>query len=86
MAAADPLPPSPSGQPLRRTSITCTIGPKSEQKPALASVLDAGMDVMRLNFSHGQVRKRGDSGGGGDAVLLPATSMRGLLHLASSAL
>ena len=37
----------------RRTKIVCTIGPASETKEALEQLIGAGMDVARLNFSHG---------------------------------
>src|SRR6185503_2367969 len=37
----------------RRTKIVCTIGPASETKQALEQLIQAGMDVARLNFSHG---------------------------------
>ena len=32
--------------------IVATIGPKSEQLPMLKKVVDAGMKIMRINFSH----------------------------------
>ena len=38
---------------LRRTKIVCTIGPASDAPEMLAALLDAGMNVARLNFSHG---------------------------------
>jgi pyruvate kinase len=37
----------------RRTKIVCTIGPASESAEALEALVRAGMDVARLNFSHG---------------------------------
>ena len=37
----------------RRAKIVCTIGPATRQPNELRSLLDAGMDVARLNFSHG---------------------------------
>ncbi len=36
-----------------RTKIVCTIGPASRSPETLARLVDAGMDVARLNFSHG---------------------------------
>jgi len=38
---------------LRRTKIVCTIGPASDAPEILAALMDAGMNVARLNFSHG---------------------------------
>ncbi len=37
----------------RRTKIVATIGPASSDKQMLRRLVDAGVDVMRLNFSHG---------------------------------
>lgn len=37
----------------KRTKIVCTIGPATESQPQLEKLLQAGMNVMRLNFSHG---------------------------------
>lgn len=37
----------------RQTKIVCTIGPASESPEMLRSIIRAGMDVARLNFSHG---------------------------------
>ena len=39
--------------PLLRTKIVCTIGPASREPAQLAQLARAGMDVARLNFSHG---------------------------------
>jgi pyruvate kinase len=38
---------------MRRTKIVCTIGPASRSPEALRHLLQAGMNVARLNFSHG---------------------------------
>ncbi|NMA29318.1 MAG: pyruvate kinase, partial [Burkholderiales bacterium] len=37
----------------RRTRILCTIGPASASEEVMEGLFDAGMDVARLNFSHG---------------------------------
>jgi pyruvate kinase len=37
----------------RRTRIICTIGPSSRNPATLRKLVEAGMDVARLNFSHG---------------------------------
>jgi pyruvate kinase len=37
----------------RRAKIVCTLGPATATAPRLAELIDAGMDVARLNFSHG---------------------------------
>ncbi|MBM4354257.1 MAG: hypothetical protein FJ109_10760, partial [Deltaproteobacteria bacterium] len=38
---------------MRRAKIVCTLGPATESEAALSELLDAGMDVARVNFSHG---------------------------------
>jgi pyruvate kinase len=38
---------------MRRTKIVATIGPASRDPETLARMVEAGMDVARLNFSHG---------------------------------
>ena len=37
----------------KKTKIVCTIGPATETVEKLTSLVNAGMNVMRLNFSHG---------------------------------
>ena len=38
---------------MRRTKIVCTLGPASSSEGTIRSMIRAGMDVARLNFSHG---------------------------------
>ena len=38
---------------MRRTKIVCTIGPASNNEETMEKMLEAGMNVARLNFSHG---------------------------------
>ena len=42
-----------SSIPTDRTKIVCTLGPASATPEAIGSLLDAGMSVARINFSHG---------------------------------
>jgi len=37
---------------IRRTKIVCTLGPASSSEERVASLMRAGMDVARINFSH----------------------------------
>ncbi|MCI5902635.1 MAG: pyruvate kinase [Blautia sp.] len=38
---------------MRKTKIICTIGPSSDNEETLTQMCQAGMNVARLNFSHG---------------------------------
>ncbi|GAB2722946.1 pyruvate kinase [Paenibacillus thermoaerophilus] len=44
---------------MRKTKIVCTIGPASESVDMLRKMVQAGMNVMRLNFSHGDYNEHG---------------------------
>ncbi|HUW65754.1 MAG TPA: pyruvate kinase [Spirochaetia bacterium] len=44
---------------MRRTKIVCTIGPASDNPAVIRELLSAGMDVARLNFSHGTREEHG---------------------------
>jgi len=39
---------------LRRAKIVCTIGPACDSEPCIRDLMSLGMDVARLNFSHGK--------------------------------
>ena len=38
---------------MRKTKIVCTLGPATNDKEIIKEVVEAGMDVARMNFSHG---------------------------------
>jgi len=42
---------------LKKTKIVCTVGPVTETHASLVQLLKAGMNVMRLNFSHGDFKE-----------------------------
>ena len=44
---------------MRKTKIVCTIGPASESPEMLRDLIRAGLDVARLNFSHGSHAEHG---------------------------
>ncbi len=74
--------------PARRTKIVATIGPASRDVATLVALIEAGMDVARLNFSHGtleehrqvtqRIRTAADQAGRQVAVLqdLPGPKLR----------
>src|SRR3990167_7361424 len=43
-----------------RTKIVCTLGPASESEEAILNLVKAGMNVARLNFSHGTHENHGE--------------------------
>ena len=45
---------------MRRTKIVATIGPASREPEVLVRMVEAGMDVARLNFSHGSAEEHGE--------------------------
>ncbi|MFD1737117.1 pyruvate kinase [Bacillus salitolerans] len=45
---------------MRKTKIVCTIGPASETVEKLVELMEAGMNVARLNFSHGNFEEHGN--------------------------
>jgi pyruvate kinase len=65
---------------VRRAKIVCTLGPAVSSEAQIAALVDAGMDVARLNLSHGEyadheqvylrVRRASDKTGRGVAVLV----------------
>ena len=44
-----------------RTSIVATVGPACETEVALAQLIEAGVDVLRLNFSHGTLERHAEA-------------------------
>src|SRR6185436_7391290 len=44
----------------RRTKIVATLGPASSDKKTLARMIEAGLDVVRMNFSHGTAKEHGE--------------------------
>jgi pyruvate kinase len=46
---------------MRRTKIVATIGPASRDPETLVRMVEAGMDVARLNFSHGTAEEHAET-------------------------
>jgi pyruvate kinase len=65
---------------VRRAKIVCTLGPATATKEVIRALVDAGMDVARMNLSHGSyedhqriydyVREASDESGRGVGVLI----------------
>ena len=45
---------------MRRTRIVATIGPACDDRATLKSLLEAGVDVCRFNYSHGEPEDKTD--------------------------
>jgi pyruvate kinase len=56
----------------RRAKIVCTIGPAVDSREAIRELIEAGMDVARLNFSHG---KHADHGASFDLIRAESEAM-----------
>ena len=41
---------------MKKTKIVCTIGPASNNEKTLKEMIQAGMNVARFNFSHGDYK------------------------------
>jgi pyruvate kinase len=46
---------------MRRTKIVATIGPASREPETLVRMIEAGMDVARLNYSHGTLEEHAET-------------------------
>jgi pyruvate kinase len=46
---------------VRRTKIVCTLGPASWSPERIDSLIAAGMDVARINFSHGELEQHAET-------------------------
>ena len=46
---------------IRRTKIVATIGPASREPETLVRMVAAGMDVARLNYSHGTLEEHAET-------------------------
>src|ERR1700704_4045550 len=46
---------------MRRTKIVATVGPASREPETLVRMVDAGMDVVRLNYSHGTLEEHAET-------------------------
>ena len=44
----------------RKTKIICTIGPVSESQEMMEKLVQTGMNMIRLNFSHGDYEEHGN--------------------------
>ena len=63
---------------MRRTKIVATIGPASRDPEVLVKMVSAGMDVARLNFSHGTAEDHAEVA---DRVRTAAERALSLIHI-----
>lgn len=49
----------PSDPKQRKSKIICTLGPACKEIDRLVEMLDSGMNIARLNFSHGDHKGHG---------------------------
>ncbi|MFQ5879748.1 MAG: pyruvate kinase [Dehalococcoidia bacterium] len=61
MSCLGPSPQKPLANGVRRTKVVATVGPASHGEETLTALLQAGVDVVRLNFSHGTREEHGQS-------------------------
>jgi len=47
--------------PFHKTKIVCTIGPSSSSPAKLEGMIESGMNVARLNFSHGEFKEHAEN-------------------------
>ena len=45
---------------MKNTKIICTIGPASQKPDVIRELIRSGMNVARLNFSHGSYEEQGN--------------------------
>ena len=45
---------------MKKTKIICTLGPASDTEETISDLIDAGMNVARINFSHGTYEEQAD--------------------------
>ena len=50
-----------SALPAHKTKIVATIGPASDSEEMLVRLIRAGLNVARLNFSHGDFSQHGET-------------------------
>ena len=51
---------SPQPENFRKTKIICTIGPATNSSEMIEALARAGMNIARLNMSHGDHKFHGD--------------------------